>query len=83
MAKKTRRKKYKPWLATELRALKQYSRQKLPVVKIEKLMKRTVGTLSQKAFTLGLPLGTSIITRRHPRGSCGFARRINAFPFPG
>jgi hypothetical protein len=57
MVKKTRRKKYKPWLATELRALKKYSNQKLPVVKIEKLMKRTAATLRQKAFTLGLPLG--------------------------
>jgi hypothetical protein len=57
MAKKAKRKKYKPWLATELRALKKFSREKLPVVKIEKLMKRTASTLRQKAFTLGLPLG--------------------------
>jgi hypothetical protein len=35
MAKKTSRKKYKPWLAAELRALKKYSNQKLPVLKIE------------------------------------------------
>ena len=57
VAKKTKRKKYKPWLATELRALKKYSREKLPVAKIEKLMKRTAGMLRQKAFSLGLPLG--------------------------
>lgn len=57
VAKKTKRKKYKPWLATELRALKKYSREQLPVAKIEKLMKRTAGTLRQKAFALGLPLG--------------------------
>ena len=57
VAKKTKRKKYKPWLADELRALKKYSREKLPVAKIEKLMKRTAATLRQKAYSLGLPLG--------------------------
>ncbi len=64
MARKSRRKKYKPWLATELRALKTYSKKKLPVAKIEKLMKRTAATLRQKAFTLGLPLGHQRKKRR-------------------
>ena len=57
MAKKVKRRKRKAWTDVDLRALKKYSREKLPVVKIEKLMKRTVGTLRQKAFSLGLSLG--------------------------
>jgi hypothetical protein len=57
MAKKVKRRTRKAWTGPDLRALKKYSREKLPVAKIEKLMKRTVGTLRQKAFSLGLSLG--------------------------
>jgi hypothetical protein len=57
MAKKVKRRKRKVWTAPDLRALKKYSREKLPVAKIEKLLKRTASTLRQKAYTLGLSLG--------------------------
>lgn len=57
MAKKSKRAKYKKWTPGDLRALKRYSREKLPVAKIAKLMKRTAGTLRQKAFALGMSLG--------------------------
>ena len=55
MAKKTRKRKL--WTDTDLRALKKYSREMLPVRKIEKLLKRTAGTLRQKAYSMGLSLG--------------------------
>jgi hypothetical protein len=52
-----RKKHYKMWTKADVTALKQYSRAKLPVKKIVKLMKRNEGTLRQKAYSLGLPLG--------------------------
>ncbi len=55
MAKKVKRRK--AWTDVDLRALKKYSREKLPVAKIEKLLKRSVATLRQKAYSLGLSLG--------------------------
>ena len=55
MAKKVKRRK--AWTDVELRTLKKYSREKVPVAKIEKLMKRSMGTLRQKAYSLGLSLG--------------------------
>jgi hypothetical protein len=39
-----------------VRELKAHSRNKSPVKKIAKAMKRTVGALRQKALSLGLPL---------------------------
>jgi hypothetical protein len=59
MAKKTKRttQKRKKWTTADISALKKFSREKLPVVKIEKMMKRTAGTLRQKAFALGISLG--------------------------
>ena len=57
MAKKAKRTKRNAWTALDLRALKRHSRDKLPVAKISKLLKRTAGTLRQKARNLGLPLG--------------------------
>lgn len=57
MVRKIKRRPYKTWSKDELRALKKYSREKLPVVKIEKMMKRSASTLRQKAFSLGMPLG--------------------------
>jgi hypothetical protein len=57
MAKKAKRKKYNRWTDVDLRALKKYSREKLPVAKIEKLLKRTTATLRAKAYSLGLSLG--------------------------
>ena len=57
MATKAKRRKRRAWSDTDLRSLKKYSRDMLPVAKIEKLMKRTAGTLRQKAYALGLSLG--------------------------
>ena len=57
MAKKVKRRKRKAWTDVDLRALKNYSREKLPVAKVEKLLKRSIATLRQKAYSLGLSLG--------------------------
>jgi hypothetical protein len=68
MAKKSKRQKYKPWTDADLRAIKKYSRDMLPVTKIAKLMKRTVGTLRQKAFALGISLGHQRRQKTRKRG---------------
>jgi hypothetical protein len=52
-----KRTKRRTWSKAEVRELKALSRSKSPVKKIAKAMKRTVGALRQKAFSLGLPLG--------------------------
>jgi len=57
MAKKARRAPWKAWTRADIAALKKYSKQRLPVARIAKLMKRTVATLRTKAFSLGLSLG--------------------------
>ena len=58
MAKKTKRRKNRiAWTKTNVAELKKYSKEKLPVAKISKAMKRTAGALRQKARNLGLPLG--------------------------
>jgi hypothetical protein len=58
MAKKTKRKiKRALWTKSQAAELKKYSKDRLPVAKISKAMKRTVGALRQKALHLGLPLG--------------------------
>jgi hypothetical protein len=58
MAKKTkRRKKRIAWTKANVAELRKYSKDRLPVAKISKAMKRTVGALRQKALHLGLPLG--------------------------
>jgi hypothetical protein len=45
------------WTKENLKELKGHSRAKTPVTKISKAMKRTIGALRQKAFSLGLSLG--------------------------
>jgi hypothetical protein len=45
------------WTKDEVRTLKAHSKSKTPVVKISKLMKRTIGALRQQAFSLGISLG--------------------------
>jgi len=56
MAKKTKRTR-KEWTKNDLRSLKQYSREKLSVKKISRLLKRTEGALRTKAHSMGLALG--------------------------
>ena len=53
-AKKSARREYTKAEVKELRA---HSKAKTPVDKIAKLSKRSVGSLRQKALTLGLGLG--------------------------
>jgi hypothetical protein len=57
MAKKTKRARRREWTKENVRELKTHSREKTPVAKISRVMKRTVGALRQKAFQLGLSLG--------------------------
>jgi hypothetical protein len=58
MATKAKRKiKRATWTKANVTELKKYSKEKLPVVKISKAMKRTVGALRQRALSLGIPLG--------------------------
>src|SRR3954452_24710581 len=53
MAKKSMRRE---WTKEDVRELKTLARQKTPVAKIAKSLKRTPGATQQKAFTLGLSL---------------------------
>lgn len=56
MAKKTKRVR-KEWTKEDVRTLKAHSKARTPVVKIAKEMKRSEGTLRQKAWSLDLGLG--------------------------
>jgi hypothetical protein len=55
MAKKAKRRE---WTKDDLRQLKTLARQKTPVAKIAKSLKRTAGATQQKAFRLGVSLDT-------------------------
>ena len=57
MAKKRRTRAYKRWINTDIRDLKKFSREKTPVTKVAKLMKRTEATIRMKAYSLGLSMG--------------------------
>jgi hypothetical protein len=56
VAKATRR-VIKPWTKDDFRTLKAHSKARTPVVKVSKVMKRTVGALRRKAGILGIGLG--------------------------
>lgn len=45
------------WTASDVRDLRRHSKAKTPVAKVSKEMKRTVGSLRQKALSLGVGLG--------------------------
>ena len=45
------------WTAAELRSLKKHSKDRTPVTKVSKEMKRTVAALRMKASQLGFGLG--------------------------
>jgi hypothetical protein len=53
MAKTVKRRE---WTKDDVRELKSLARQKMPVAKIAKSLKRTPGATQQKAFTLGVSL---------------------------
>lgn len=56
---KTKKRKQirKPYNAADIKLLRQHSKSRTPVTKIAKLMKRSEGSLRQKALTLGIGLG--------------------------
>jgi len=47
----------KPYTAADVKLLKQHSKARTPVTKLSKQMKRSVGSLRQKALKLGIGLG--------------------------
>jgi len=55
--KKTKKRARREWTAADLKALKAHSKQRTPVPKIAKEMKRTIGALRVKASQLGFGLG--------------------------
>ena len=55
MPKKPKRRE---WTKDDIRELKTLARQKTPVVRIAKSLKRTPGATQQKAFSLGVSLDT-------------------------
>jgi hypothetical protein len=59
MARKAKRRRIKRsiWTRAEVAELRRYSKDKMRVRKISRLMKRSVGSLRQKAGTLGIRLG--------------------------
>ena len=59
MAKKSKRRRTKrvAWTRAHVAELRRYSKDKLRVKKVARLMKRTVGSLRQKARALGIRLG--------------------------
>ena len=46
-----------PYTAADIKLLKQHSKARTPVSRISRQMKRTVGSLRQKALKLGIGLG--------------------------
>jgi hypothetical protein len=56
-ASKSARRVIKPWTKDDFRTLKAHSKARTPVVKVSKVMKRTVGALRRKAGILGIGLG--------------------------
>jgi DNA invertase Pin-like site-specific DNA recombinase len=56
-AKSKGRRKGRPWTKADHRELKAHSKNRTPVAKISRAMKRTAGALRQQALKLGLGLG--------------------------
>lgn len=57
MARKAKPSPRKAWTKAEDRTLKAHSKKRTPVVRVSKEMKRTVGALRQRAYSLGVGLG--------------------------
>jgi hypothetical protein len=57
MAAKRKTRSYKVWTPDDLKTLKKHGREKTPVVKIARLMKRSEPTIRQKAYLLGISVG--------------------------
>jgi hypothetical protein len=56
-SKPNSRSRRRPWTKADISDLKAHSKNKTPVAKISRAMKRTPGALRQQAFALGLSLG--------------------------
>jgi hypothetical protein len=57
MARKAKKRPYKTWTSQDLKDLKKHSREKTPVTKIAKAMKRSEGTIRMKAYQEGFSVG--------------------------
>ena len=68
MAKAAKKRAYKTWSKDDLKQLRQHSREKTPVSKIAKSMKRSEGTIRMKAYQLGFSVG-------HRRAKAAKSRR--------
>jgi hypothetical protein len=53
MAINAKKRKYKVWTKDDMKELKRHSREKTPVSRIAKAMKRTEATIRMKAYQLG------------------------------
>jgi hypothetical protein len=54
---KTTKTKRKEYTNEDVKLIKSHSKARTPVAKLSKLMKRSVGSLRQKALALGIGLG--------------------------
>jgi hypothetical protein len=57
MAKKRKVRAYKSWSPDEIKTLRRHSKEKTPVSKVSKEMKRTEPTIRTKAHSIGLSMG--------------------------
>jgi hypothetical protein len=57
VAKKTKSRPRKAYTPSDIKMLKAHSKARTPVSKVAKIMKRTEGSLRQKALSLGIGLG--------------------------
>lgn len=57
MAKSKRKKIRKLYTPADIKMLKQHSKARTPVVTVARIMKRSEGSLRQKALALGIGLG--------------------------
>jgi hypothetical protein len=56
------------WSKQHLTELKKHSKLKTPVEAVAKAMKRSAGALRQKAYAVGMPLGSSQVADATPVG---------------
>jgi hypothetical protein len=63
MTQRAKRRTYKVWTKDDLKELKQHSRAKTPVRTISKAMKRSEGTIRQKAYQLEFSVPSPLISR--------------------
>ncbi len=57
MANKAKKRRYRVWTKDDLKELKRHSREKTPVRKIAKDLKRTEATIRMKAYQLRMSVG--------------------------